>query len=89
MNKNEFIQAIATKADISLKDATAAVNAYADVVADALKSGEKVALAGFGTFELKDKAERQGFNPATGQAITIPATKAPNFKFAKGFKDEF
>ena len=65
MNKAEFIRALAEKADLSLKDAAAAVDAYAEVVAEALKDGEKVAIAGLGTFELKAKAERQGFNPVT------------------------
>ena len=58
MNKTDFIKAVAAKADLSIKDATAAVEAFADVVADALKAGDKVAIAGFGTFEIKEKAER-------------------------------
>ncbi|MEG1528993.1 MAG: HU family DNA-binding protein [Clostridia bacterium] len=89
MNKADFIKAVAAKADISLKDASAAVDAFAAVVADALKSGDKVGLAGFGSFELKAKAERTGFNPIKKEAIVIPASNAPSLKFAKAFKDLF
>lgn len=89
MNKAEFIRAVAKKADMSLKDATAAVDAYAEVVAEALKNGEKVAIAGLGTFELKKKAERQGFNPVTQEPITIKACNAPKLKFGKTFTEKF
>lgn len=89
MNKADFIKAVSAKADLSLKDAAAAVDAYAAVVADALKAGDKIAIAGFGTFEVKDKAERTGFNPIKKEAIVIPASKAPVLKFGKGFKDLF
>ncbi len=89
MNKAEFIKAVASKANLSLKDATAAVDAYAEVVAEALKEGDKVAIAGLGTFELKAKAERQGFNPVTKEPITIPASNAPTLKFGKTFKERF
>lgn len=89
MNKTEFIKAIADKADISLSDATAAVNAYAAVITDALKAGDKVTLGGFGTYEVKSKPERQGFNPITKQPITIAASKVPNLKFGKAFKELF
>ena len=89
MNKAEFIKAVAAKADLSIKDATAAVDAYAAVVAEALKAGDKVAIANFAAYELKEKAERQGFNPLTKQPITIAASKAPVVKFGKAFKDLF
>ncbi|MFR5833320.1 MAG: HU family DNA-binding protein [Acutalibacteraceae bacterium] len=89
MNKTDFIKAVAAKADLSIKDATAAVEAFADVVADALKAGDKVAIAGFGTFEIKEKAERSGFNPIKKETIVIPASKAPVLKFGKSFKDMF
>ncbi len=89
MNKADFIKAVAAKADLSIKDATAAVDAYSAVVADALKAGEKIAIAGFGTFEVKAKAARQGFNPIKKEAITIPASNAPALKFGKAFKDLF
>lgn len=89
MNKTDFIKAVAAKADLSIKDATVAVEAFADVVADALKAGDKVAIAGFGTFEIKEKAERSGFNPIKKETIVIPASKAPVLKFGKSFKDMF
>ena len=89
MNKTEFIKAIAEKADISLSDATAAVNAYTDVIIEALKAGDKVAIANFGSYEVKEKPERQGFNPITKQPITIAASKVPTVKFGKAFKDMF
>lgn len=89
MNKTEFIKAVAAKADLSIKDATAAVEAYAAVVADAMKGGDKVALAGFGTYELKHKPERTGFNPITKETIVIGESNAPVLKFGKAFKDLF
>ena len=69
MNKTDFIKAVAAKADLSIKDATAAVEAYGAVIADALKAGDKVAIASFGTYELKHKPERTGFNPITKETI--------------------
>lgn len=89
MNKADFIKAVAAKAEISNKDAQAAVEAFIATVADALKAGDKVAIAGLGTFELKHKAERTGFNPIKGEQITIPACDAPVLKFGKQFKDLF
>lgn len=89
MNKTELIKAIAEKAGISQKDAGAALDAFIDVVADALKAGDKVAIAKFGTFELKSKPAREGFNPITKQPIKIAASKAPALKFGKGYKDLF
>lgn len=89
MNKTDFIKAIAAKADLSIKDATAAVEAYADVIAEALKAGDKVAIANFASYELKEKPARQGFNPITKQPITIAASKAPVVKFGKAFRDLF
>ena len=89
MNKKEFAMAIANKADLSVKDAEAFISAYQDVIADAIKKGDKVAVAGFGTYELKAKAARTGFNPITKQAVKIPASKAPALKFSKAFKDLF
>ena len=89
MNKTELIKAIAAKAEISQKDAAASFDAFVEVIADALKAGDKVAIANFGSYELKAKAARQGFNPITKKAITIPASKAPAFKFGKAFKDRF
>ena len=87
MNKTELIAAIAEQAEISKKDAEKALKAFTDVVADELKKGEKVALVGFGTFEVSERAAREGRNPATNETITIPASKAPKFKAGKALKD--
>lgn len=89
MNKTDFIKAVAAKADLSIKDATAAVEAYGAVIADALKGGDKVAIVSFGTYELKHKPERTGFNPITKETIVIGASNAPVLKFGKAFKDLF
>ncbi len=89
MNKNELIKAVAAKADLSIKDATAALDAFVAVVGESLQEGDKVAIANFGSFEVKEKAERQGFNPLTKQPITIPASRVPVLKFGKAFKDLF
>ena len=87
MNKAELVAAVAEKAEISKKDAEAAVKAFTDVVAEELKKGEKVQLVGFGTFEVSERAARVGRNPQTKQEITIPASKAPKFKAGKALKD--
>ena len=89
MNKTELIKAVAAKADLSQKDAAAAVDALVEALAEALKAGDKVAVAGFASFELKEHPARQGFNPITKQPITIAASNAPVCKFGKGFKDLF
>ena len=87
MNKGELISAMASKAGFTLKDADEAYKAFVSTVVDALKKGEEVSLAGFGTFKVKERAERKGVNPQTKQTITIPASKMPSFKFGKSFKD--
>ncbi len=87
MNKTELIAAIASKAEISKKDAEKAVNAFVGEVTEALKKGEKVALVGFGTFEVKERPARTGRNPRTKEVINIPASKAPVFKAGKTFKE--
>ena len=87
MNKTQLIDAIAAKADIKKKDAEAALNAFAAVVADALKEGDKVQLVGFGTFEVKERAAREGRNPRTGEKIAISASKSPVFTAGKALKD--
>jgi DNA-binding protein HU-beta len=87
MNKTELVAEIAEKADLSKKDAEAAVRAFTDTVADALKSGDKVQLVGFGTFEVSERAARTGRNPQTGKEMKIPASKAPKFKAGKALKD--
>lgn len=87
MNKTQFVDAVAQKAGMSKREAEAAVNAMTAVVADALKAGEKVQLIGFGTFEVKSRAARNGRNPKTGETITIAASKAPTFSAGKALKD--
>ena len=87
MNKTELVAAIADKAGLSKKDAEASVKAFTEVVAEELKKGEKIALVGFGTFEVSQRAARTGRNPQTGKEIKIPASKAPKFKAGKALKD--
>ena len=87
MNKNEFVAAIAEKSGLTKKDAEAALNAYTAVVTDALKAGDSVQLIGFGTFEVRERAARQGRNPLTGATIEIAAAKVPAFKPGKALKD--
>ena len=87
MNNTQLIEAIAAKADIKKKDAEAAVNALTDVIAEALKAGDKVQLVGFGTFEVKERGARTGRNPQTGEAIQIAASKLPAFSAGKALKD--
>lgn len=87
MNKKELIDAIASKAGLSKKDATAALDATIETVKEELVSGKKVQLIGFGSFEVRDRAARQGRNPQTGQTIKIPATKVPAFRAGKELKE--
>jgi DNA-binding protein HU-beta len=89
MNKNELVRAMANNAGITLKDAAIALDGLIDAITAGLKDGEKIQISGFGTFELKDKPERDGFNPKTGEQIRISATKIPTFKFGKAYKDSF
>ena len=87
MNKTQFIAAVAEKSELTKKDADKAVNAMIEVIADTLKAGDKVQIMGFGNFEVKERAERAGINPATKQRITIAASKSPVFKAGKALKD--
>ncbi|MBQ4258948.1 MAG: HU family DNA-binding protein [Lachnospiraceae bacterium] len=87
MNKTELIAAMAEQAEISKKDAEKALKAFTDVVAAEMKKGEKVQLVGFGTFEVSERAAREGRNPLTGKAMKIAASKAPKFKAGKALKD--
>ena len=84
MNKTELVQAIAEKANLTKVDSKAALDATLDAIAGALKKGDKVALIGFGTFQVVKKDARQGINPATKQAIKIPAKKVVKFKPGAG-----
>jgi DNA-binding protein HU-beta len=87
LNKAELVSAVAEKADMSKKDAEKAVKAVFEVIEESLAQSEKVQLVGFGTFEVKERAERTGRNPRTKEAITIPAAKVPGFKAGKALKD--
>ncbi len=87
MNKTELVAAMAAKADISKKDAEAALKAFTDVVGEQLKKGNKIQLVGFGTFEVSKRAKRTGRNPRTGEEMVIAASKAPKFKPGKALKD--
>ena len=87
MNKAELIAAIAAKTGDTKKTAEASVNAFVEVVTDALKEGDKVQLVGFGSFEVRKRAARKGRNPQTKEEIRIPASKAPVFKAGKALKD--
>ena len=86
MNKTEFISAIAEKAELSKKDAEKALKAFTDVVEEELKKGEKIQLVGFGTFEVSERAAREGRNPQTGETMNIEACKATKFKAGKALK---
>lgn len=88
MNKTELIAAVAAKAECSKKDAEKAVKAFTDVVAEELAKGEKVQLVGFGTFEVVERAAREGRNPRTNETMKIDACKSPKFKAGKALKDQ-
>ena len=88
MNKTQLIEAVAAKTDLTKKGAEAAVAAVLESIEDALASGEKVQLIGFGTFEIKERAERIGRNPATGAEIKIAACKYPAFSAGAKLKDK-
>ena len=87
MNKAELLVAIAEKAGISKKDAEKALKGLVEVVSEELKVGNKVQLVGFGTFEVSERAAREGRNPKTGEKMQIAASKAPRFKAGKALKD--
>ena len=87
MNKTELVAAMAEQAELSKKDSEKALKAFIDVVTEELKKGEKIQLVGFGTFEVTERAAREGRNPLTGEKMQIKASKAPNFKAGKALKD--
>lgn len=87
MNKADLIKSISEKGDITRVDAEKALNAFVESVEEALVNGDKVQLVGFGSFEVRDRAERKGRNPQTKKEITIKASKAPVFKVGKVLKD--
>ena len=87
MNKTELIAAVAEKAELSKNDAEKAVKAFTDVVTEELVNGGKIQLVGFGTFEVSERAAREGRNPKSGEVMNIPASKTPKFKAGKALKD--
>lgn len=89
MNKAEFIKAFAEKANFTQKDAGLAFDAMVSTIAETLKKGEKIQIAGFGTYEVKKRAAREGINPLTKAKVKIKASTAPVFKFGNSFKDLF
>jgi DNA-binding protein HU-beta len=86
MQKTDFIKAVADKAGMSQKDTKEVIDKALEVIADALKSGEKVTLTGFGTFEVRERQARDGVNPKNGEKIKIPATKTPGFSASSTLK---
>ena len=88
MNKAEFITAMAEKTGLTKKDSEKAVKAFTEIVAEELKKGEKVQLVGFGTFEVSERAAREGRNPRTGETMPIEASRTPKFKAGKALKDQ-
>jgi DNA-binding protein HU-beta len=87
MNKNELTKRISETTPLNQKEAANAIDAFIDVIKEELKSGEKVQLVGFGSWEVKDRAARSGVNPQTGKKIEIAATKLPKFTPGKALKD--
>ncbi len=87
MNKTELVMAMAEKTGLTKKDTEKTLAAFTEVVAAALKKGDKIALVGFGTFEARKRAARVGKNPQTGAEVKIPATTVPAFKAGKALKD--
>ena len=87
MNKTDLVNVVAAEANLTKKDAEAALNAALAAIADALKNGDKVQLIGFGNFEVKEVAAREGRNPRTGETIKIDAAKKPAFSASKVLKD--
>ena len=88
MNKSQLIDVVSQDAGLKRKDAEAAVNSVISAIETALAEGEKVQLVGFGSFAVKERGERMGRNPATGAAITIPASKQPDFSAGTALKDK-
>jgi DNA-binding protein HU-beta len=87
MNKTELVAAMAKDTNLSKKDVEDVLKSFVDVVAKELKNGGKIQLVGFGTFEVSERAAREGRNPQTGETMTIEASKAPKFKAGKALKD--
>jgi DNA-binding protein HU-beta len=88
MNKGELVDAISGRASVTKKDIEAVLTATLEVIVDAVSSGDRVTLVGFGSFESRDRQAREGRNPKTGEVMTIPATKVPAFSAGKQFKEK-
>lgn len=88
MNKSELIGVVAEKAEMSKKETEKVVNAVFESIVEGLSKGSKIQLVGFGTFEVRERKQREGRNPATGETITIPALNIPVFKAGKAFKEK-
>jgi DNA-binding protein HU-beta len=88
MNKGELVDAIAIKANVTKKEADAVLSAAIETIVEAVSSGDKVTLVGFGSFEKRDRAQREGRNPKTGETMTIAATSVPGFSAGKLFKEK-
>ena len=87
MNKSELITSMSEKSKLTKKDAEAALKAFIETVEETLEKGDKVQLVGFGTFETRERAAREGRNPRTKEVINIPASTVPVFKAGKEFKE--
>lgn len=87
MNKSDLINVVAEATELPKKDATKAVDAVFEAIAEALQKGDKVQLVGFGNFEVRERSARKGRNPQTGEEIEIPSSKVPAFKPGKALKD--
>ncbi|WP_341528632.1 HU family DNA-binding protein [Nostoc sp. UHCC 0302] len=88
MNKGELVDAVAAKANITKKEALEVISAFLEVVTEAVANGDKVTLVGFGSFERRDRSQREGRNPKTNEPMTIPATRVPAFSPGKQFKEK-
>ncbi|NEU84064.1 HU family DNA-binding protein [Nostoc sp. UIC 10630] len=88
MNKSELVDVVAAKTNITKKQADEIISAFLSVVIEAVANGEKITLVGFGSFERRDRSEREGRNPKTNEPMTIPATKVPAFSAGKQFREK-
>ena len=88
MNKSQLIKNVAEKSDLSQKKVAETWALFEEAIVDGLKAGEKIQLSGFGTFEVRERAERTGRNPKTGETIEVPASKHPAFSASKALKDQ-
>src|SRR3954470_635977 len=87
MQKTDFVKAVAERASVSQKEAKQVVDAALDIITESLRTGEKVTLTGFGTFEVRQRQEREGVNPQTRAKIKIAATKTPGFSASSTLKE--